>query len=123
MPVVSCNQTGVKVIFQNLMTNALKYNRETEKVITIGCTISNNVPVFFVQDNGIGIPPEFHKYIFQPFKRLHGHKDFGGGSGIGLAITQKAIARQGGRIWVESKQDQGARFCFTLTPEPEADQA
>ena len=123
MPVVSCNQTGVKVVFQNLMTNALKYNRETEKVITIGCTISNNVPVFFVQDNGIGIPPEFHKYIFQPFKRLHGHKDFGGGSGIGLAITQKAIGRQGGRIWVESEQDQGTRFCFTLTPEPEADQA
>ena len=117
MPVVLCNQTGVKVIFQNLMTNALKYNRATEKVITIGCNLVNNISVFFVQDNGIGISPEFHKYIFQPFKRLHGHKDFGGGSGIGLAITQKAIARQGGRIWVESAEDQGARFCFTLSPE------
>ena len=118
MPDVPCNQTGVKVIFQNLITNALKYNRATEKVINIGCNLVNDVSVFFVQDNGIGISTEFHKYIFQPFKRLHGHKDFGGGSGLGLAITQKAIARQGGRIWVESTEGQGARFCFTLTPEP-----
>ncbi len=117
MPVMMCNQTGVKVIFQNLIMNAIKYNSEAVKTIKIGCYIINDCPVFFVQDNGIGISSVFHKYIFQPFKRLHGHKEFGGGSGIGLAITQKAITRQGGRIWIESEEGKGTKFCFTLGPE------
>jgi light-regulated signal transduction histidine kinase (bacteriophytochrome) len=77
------------------------------KAIKIGCYTTNDIPVFFVQDNGIGIPPEYHKYIFQLFKRLHGRKESGDGSGVGLAITQKAVMRQGGRIWIES----GEQLC------------
>ena len=117
MPVMLCNQTGLRVIFQNLITNAIKYNREAVKALKIGCYTTNDTPIFFVQDNGISISPEFHEYIFQPFKRLHGQKEFGGGSGVGLAITQKAIMRQGGRIWIESGEGKGSRFCFTLTPD------
>ena len=74
-----------------------------------------------MQDNGIGIPPEYHKYIFQLFKRLHGRKESGDGSGVGLAITQKAVMRQGGRIWIESDEDKGSTFYFTLAPEPADD--
>ena len=117
MPVMVCNQAGVKIIFQNLIMNAIKYNTEAVKAIKIGCYTTNEIPVFFVQDNGIGINPEFHEYVFQPFKRLHGHKEFGGGSGIGLAITKKAIIRQGGRIWIESGEGNGSTFYFTLASE------
>jgi len=117
MPTILCNPTNVKVIFQNLIINAIKYNRAAVKTIKIGCHATNGNPVFFVQDNGIGIPPEFHEYIFQPFKRLHGNKEFGGGSSIGLAITQKAVTQQGGHIWIESEQDKGSTFSFTLAPE------
>ncbi|RIZ70017.1 MAG: GAF domain-containing protein [Methylococcales bacterium] len=117
MPDILCNSTFVKVIFQNLIMNAIKYNAEAVKTIKIGCYTTNGMPVFFVQDNGIGISSEFHEYIFQPFKRLHGHKEYGGGSGVGLALTQKAITQHGGRIWIESGEGKGSTFCFTLTPE------
>ncbi len=117
MPIMLCNPTSVKIIFQNLIINAIKYNREAVKTIKIGCHTTNGIAVFFVQDNGIGILPEFYEYIFQPFKRLHGQKEFGGGTGVGLAITHKAVTRQGGRIWVESALGKGSTFYFTLTPE------
>ena len=121
MPVMLCNSTCVKMIFQNLIMNAIKYNRQAVKAIKIGCYTTNDIPVFFVQDNGIGIPPEYHKYIFQLFKRLHGRKESGDGSGVGLAITQKAVMRQGGRIWIESEEGKGSTFYFTLAPEPADD--
>jgi signal transduction histidine kinase len=63
-------------------------------------------------DNGIGIAPQYHKQIFGVFKRLHGKHI--SGTGIGLAICQRVVERYGGEIWVESQENQGATFYFTL---------
>jgi signal transduction histidine kinase len=67
-----------------------------------------------VQDNGIGIPPEYAQQIFKIFKRLHG-QDYPG-TGIGLAICQRIVETYGGRIWVDSGDGKGSCFCFTLPP-------
>jgi light-regulated signal transduction histidine kinase (bacteriophytochrome) len=71
---------------------------------------------FFVQDNGIGIQERYFGSIFDMFRRLHTREKFGGGTGVGLAIVRKIIERHGGEIWLESIQNEGTTFYFTLEP-------
>ena len=118
LPTVTTDSTRLEQIFQNLLSNALKFSTETP-VITISAMRRNGIWRFSVQDNGIGISEEFLDTIFRPFYRLHGDEEVAG-SGIGLAIVKKIIDRWGGRLWVESEPGKGSTFYFTLkeTHEP-----
>lgn len=117
MPSVICDKTCAEV-FRNLITNAIKYNKEKLKVIEVGHTNSHarypGKNVFFVKDNGIGIPEKHREVVFQMFKRLHGRDEYGGGTGSGLAIVKQIIDRHKGDIWIEPNEPQGSIFYFTL---------
>lgn len=109
-----CNKERLKYVYQNLITNGLKYNNKKHKRIEIGSFYENNQNVFYVYDNGIGIEEKHHEIIFQIFKRLHPKEDFSGGTGVGLAIVKKVILQHHGKIWLKSTPNQGTTFYFTL---------
>jgi len=116
LPVVRCDRARVGEIFRNLVANAVKYNDKAEKWVEIG-TLERDPPVFYVADNGIGIPVKYFASIFRIFKRLHGREQYGGGTGAGLTIVKKIVERHNGRVWVESILGQGTTFYFTLEKE------
>ena len=100
----------------NLITNAAKYNEKPDKWIEVGTAASAAAGeiVFYVRDNGIGIPPERFETIFSMFRRLHGRDKYGGGSGAGLSIVKKILERHGARVWLESVIGGGTTFCVAL---------
>ncbi len=114
MGAAQCDRTWVGQLLQNLVVNAVKYNDKTEKQVFIGHYRDDGRHVFFVRDNGIGIPFRHRDRIFQIFKRLHAVDVYGGGAGAGLTIAQKVVERHGGRIWLESTPGEGSTFYFTL---------
>jgi signal transduction histidine kinase len=113
LPVVWGDATLLTQLYQNLIDNALKFVANDPPVIRITAEQRAQQWVFGVQDDGIGLKPEYAEQIFTPFKRLHSHAEYQG-TGIGLAICRKTIERHGGTIWVESQPGQGAYFKFTL---------
>ena len=112
LPAVMANRLYLTQVFENLIGNALKYRSEQCPRIAVSAVEQAHEWIFSVEDNGIGIRPEYQAQIFGIFKRLHG--DEYPGTGIGLATCKKIVERHGGTIWVESEPDQGARFSFTL---------
>ena len=117
LPVVRSINSLMIQLFQNLISNAVKFrNPESSPEIDITCIENEEFYEFSIKDNGIGIDPEFKNRIFVIFQRLHARAQYEG-TGIGLAICQKIVQRLGGKIWVESEIDNGATFCFTL-PKP-----
>ena len=113
LPVVIAEETPMTMLFQNLISNAIKYRRlDAAPSIRISAARSGGSWKFSVTDNGIGIEAEHLQTIFGPFKRLHGREY--PGTGLGLAMCQKIVERYGGRIWVESTFGQGSVFHFTL---------
>lgn len=110
LPTLVCDSVRVGEVFNNLITNAMKYNDKDEKWIEIGEADG----AIYVRDNGIGIPPDKHDDVFQIFKRLHGRDQYSGGSGVGLTIVKKIVERHNGRIWIESTLGEGTTFYFTL---------
>ena len=102
-------------LFQNLIGNGLKYRSERPPRIHVSAERQDGLWRIAIQDNGIGIAPEYHKQIFGVFKRLHGKAV--PGTGIGLAICKRVVERYGGQIWVESQVDQGSAFYFTVPAE------
>ena len=118
LPTVCCNETHLKMVFTNLIANALKFNEKPEPVVEVGFqNTENNSYLFYVRDNGIGIPEEFREKIFVIFQRLHPREEFEG-TGAGLAIVRKIIEMNQGRIWVESEPGGGSTFYFTLPATP-----
>ena len=131
LPVVNCDRTQISELFTNLISNGIKYNQKPEKIIEIGYlsadefsaadilkysdeASSQDKYIFYVRDNGIGIREKHLESIFRIFKRLHGQKKYGGGTGAGLTIAKKIVERHGGEIWVESEYRKGTTFYFTL---------
>jgi light-regulated signal transduction histidine kinase (bacteriophytochrome) len=112
LPVVIANPLHLAQVFQNLIGNALKYRSDQPPCISVNASENGPHWVFTVEDNGIGIQPEYQAQIFGIFKRLHG-KEYPG-TGIGLAICKKIVDRHGGSIWVESEPGRGSRFSFSL---------
>jgi chemotaxis family two-component system sensor kinase Cph1 len=112
LPVVMVNDSRLLRVFQNLISNALKYCERTPE-IHISAHCADDMCVFAIKDNGIGIAQEDCGHIFGIFERLHG-KDRYPGTGIGLALVKRIIDSHGGRLWVESEAGSGSTFYFTL---------
>ncbi|MGY6531498.1 PAS domain-containing protein [Glycocaulis sp.] len=113
LPVIKGDPTLLRLLIQNLITNALKYRKDEGVRIAISAVQEGVHWRFTVSDNGIGFDPRFAEKVFAPFQRLHGREDYEG-TGIGLAICQQAVERHGGNIWVETEPGKGASFHFTL---------
>ena len=113
MPEVEVDRHRFVEVYQNLIENAVKFmGTRPDPKISIGSRMKNNIPVFFVSDNGIGIESIYHERIFGLFNKLDAATD---GTGIGLALVKRIIEFHGGRVWVESELGNGAAFCFTLS--------
>jgi light-regulated signal transduction histidine kinase (bacteriophytochrome) len=113
LPVVQGDLIQLCRLFQNLVGNAVKYSEPGRTPrIEISAVCRQSTWIFSVKDNGIGIEPQYADKVFGIFKRLHGRDN--PGTGMGLAICKKIVARHGGRIWVESVPGTGSTFFFTL---------
>jgi PAS domain S-box-containing protein len=115
LPFVECDPTLTRQVFQNLISNALKYSRpRSPAVIEIGETEKEGEQAIFVKDNGVGFNMKYSDKLFGVFQRLHVAEEFEG-TGIGLATVERIIKKHGGRVWVEAELDRGATFYFTLS--------
>jgi chemotaxis family two-component system sensor kinase Cph1 len=119
LPRLHADQARVHEVFSNLIANAIKYNDKPQKWVEVGCRPipdgeGGETYLFFVSDNGIGVPEQHQETIFRIFKRLHARDEFGGGVGAGLTIVKKIIELHGGTIWLTSERGQGTTFWFTL---------
>lgn len=113
LPTLQGDRAKLVQLFQNLLNNAIKYRSDRSLKIDIGVREQEESWLFWIADNGIGISPRYQQQIFLIFQRLHAKEEYPG-TGIGLAICQKIVESNGGKIWVESQIGQGAIFYFTL---------
>ena len=133
LPQVWGDRDRIAQLLANLLGNAVKYNKSPNPWVEVAATTETGADspenalddhldpytVIAIKDNGIGIEPEFHKTIFQLFRRLHAHDEYEG-TGVGLAICNKIVHAHGGRIWVESSPGVGSTFYVRLRNGPTA---
>ncbi|MHB0996171.1 MAG: ATP-binding protein [Elusimicrobiales bacterium] len=116
LPELFCDPVKVRQLFQNLISNALKYNDKPVPEVELAAErFGEYYWKFSVRDNGIGIPAQYFEEIFKMFKRLHSRQEYGGGTGAGLAIVKKIVEEHSGKVWVESAEGNGSVF-YILIP-------
>ena len=113
LPVVLADPTQLTQLFQNLISNAIKFRDNRPLEIHIKAESKDDKYQFSIRDNGIGIETEFLEQIFLIFQRLHTEQEYPC-TGIGLAVCKKIVEQHGGEIWVESELGDGSTFYFTL---------
>jgi len=114
LPRVAVDFAQIQNLFQNLIINAVKYNKSSKPKVEIGYRAKKNEYEFFVKDNGIGIPEGFHERIFRVCQRLHTTEEYEG-IGLGLTTCKRIVESHGGSIWVESSpEEEETTFYFTL---------
>lgn len=118
LPVANADKLQMVQLFQNLIGNAIKFRGKDAPQVHVSARPDEEVWVFSVRDNGIGIDPQFYDRIFTIFQRLHGRDKYPG-TGIGLAVAKKIVERHGGRIWLESSPGKGTTFYFTVPMQAE----
>lgn len=120
MPHIHAYKVLFRQVFQNLIGNGLKYQKDgVIPEITISCEDNSDFWQFSISDNGIGIEQEYFDHIFVIFKRLHTREEYSG-TGMGLAITKKIVENLGGKIWVKSEKEKGSTFYFTIPKKQKA---
>jgi signal transduction histidine kinase len=113
MPVIRADRTHMAQLFQNLVSNAIKYNKSDFPEVVIEYFEDETNHTFSVSDNGIGISQNYREKVFAIFQRLHDRNQYEG-NGIGLSICKKIIDNMNGKIWVEDSSLGGCKFCFTI---------
>ena len=114
LPVITGYLSGLKSVFQNLISNAIKFRKsDLNPIINITAQAKDKEWLFTIKDNGIGIDKIYYKKLFIIFQRLHNKNEYAG-TGIGLAQCKKIIELHGGRIWLESELENGSTFYFTI---------
>lgn len=111
LPVIKTRKLKLQQVFQNLVSNAIKYTDKPEGIIEVGVIYKPDFYVFFVRDNGPGIPKEDHKNIFKLFQTSN-HSGNNENTGVGLNILKVIVEEQGGKVWVESEPGHGSTFYF-----------
>ncbi len=117
MPAVMADASLLRIVLQNLLSNALKYTRPrpVARIAIDARTLQTGEAALSVRDNGVGFDMRFKDKLFGVFQRLHRDEEFEG-TGIGLATARRIVHRHGHRIWAEAEPDKGATFTFTMTP-------
>ncbi|MEM7331650.1 MAG: ATP-binding protein [Chloroflexota bacterium] len=113
LPILQGCESQLVQLFQNLVSNAIKFKQDDAPQIKISVEPQNDYWLFSVADNGIGIDTAYRDEIFKIFRRLHSRESYGG-TGIGLAICKKIVERHNGRVWFDSELGQGTTFYFTI---------
>ncbi len=116
LPRVLGDAAQLESMFQNLISNAIKFRGKKTPKIHIGVKDENGNWIFSVSDNGIGIDSQYYKRIFIIFQRLHSIEEYSG-TGIGLALCKRIVERHGGRMWIDSQEGKGSTFYFSLPKE------
>lgn len=115
LPIIICDKVRIGEVFQNLITNGIKYNTSQVKEIKISEHEDDAFYIFKIADNGIGIAQENFEKIFKIFKRLHARNEYGGGTGAGMTIAQKIVEKHRGKIWLVSSLGRGTTFYFSIS--------